>query len=123
MLAMAAAGLGLAVASASTIVFLHAFFQSYDQEDHIYHSYAVDLIAALDWLRPRLTNVDAVFCTTGAAPHPYMYSLVQLRYEPSQWFNDSPEITEIPTRNTILPYEDVTHFGRNSFSWLKQFSR
>jgi 4-amino-4-deoxy-L-arabinose transferase-like glycosyltransferase len=115
MLMIAAVGLGLVTASVSTIVFLHAFFQSYNREAHIYHSYAVDLIEALDWLRPRLDNIDVVFCTTGSAPHPYIYSLVRLGYEPAQWFNDRPEISKIPTRNTIEPYEDVTHFGKMYF--------
>jgi hypothetical protein len=44
-----------------------------------------------------------------------MYSLVRLGYEPAQWFSDQPEIMKIPTRNTIEPYEDVTHFGKMYF--------
>jgi hypothetical protein len=115
LLAICAGCFFLLVVLGMSVAFLRDFFGSYNREVDIYRSHGVDLIQGLDWLRPRLAKVDAVFCTTGYVPHPYMYSLVHLGYDPKQWFSNKPEVTQIPTRNRTLPYEDVTHFGKMYF--------
>jgi hypothetical protein len=53
--------------------------------DLFYHT---DLVEACKWLKPRLKDTDAVFCTTLSMNMPYVITLVTLGYDPDRWFRD-----------------------------------
>lgn len=107
--AVAAGCLAAVVVVALNLRFLVYFFGEYNSRPQVYHSYHVDLLRACDWLRPRLKNIDAVFCTTTYMNMPYIVSLVGLAYEPRDWFQDSREI------HTIGPWDVYTRYGKMNF--------
>ncbi|MBN1347440.1 MAG: glycosyltransferase family 39 protein [Phycisphaerae bacterium] len=88
------AAIGLAIAAAIAAVFLnvrflHTFFGEYNDRPRVYDFYFhVDLLEACEWLRPRLKDLDAVYCTTLMTNTPYIVTLVGLEYDPRQWFSD-----------------------------------
>jgi hypothetical protein len=113
---------GSAVAMALAVVLMNAwylsrFFGEYNRRPFIYHRYHVDLVAASQWLKPRLHQYDAVFCTTdslaepvrylktmgvdlpvfvpeGTIKQPYITMLHELNYDPQRWLNEVPEMTD-----------------------------
>jgi 4-amino-4-deoxy-L-arabinose transferase-like glycosyltransferase len=106
---------GIAVAGINAS-FLQKFFGAFNRDMKNYYFYHPDMIAAFDWLRPRLDSVDAVFCTVSNVPHPYIYALVGLGYAPDQWFRDVRHVVKGPLQNGMHPYEDVClRFGRLYF--------
>lgn len=72
----------------SNLRYLNRFFFDYNRQQDIYHNYHVDLLDALDWLRPRLKDTDKVFCTTDGFNMPYIISLVALNHDPHRWFTE-----------------------------------
>jgi 4-amino-4-deoxy-L-arabinose transferase-like glycosyltransferase len=77
------------------VKFLHDFYGKYNREDKIWESYHIDLLEACKWLRPRLNDFDAVFCTKTKMNMPYIVSLVALEWEPGRWFNEPRDFTTI----------------------------
>jgi 4-amino-4-deoxy-L-arabinose transferase-like glycosyltransferase len=71
--------------------FLHYYFAKRPTEWQVYYGNHADLIAACDWLRPRLADVDAVICTAVDFNQPYLIPLVALSYDPRQWFAEPRE--------------------------------
>ena len=68
------------------VQYLNRFFGDYNRRSDVYHLYHADLVEALNWLGPRLTDTDMVFCTTDGLNMPYVVSLVVLNYDPHKWF-------------------------------------
>ncbi len=56
----------------------------------------VAFLEACEWLRPRLDGYDAVFLTGAGVPHPYMYALAGLRYDPARYLADDKELVAGP---------------------------
>ena len=77
--------------------------------------FGADLLEAARWLRPRFNEVDAVFVTAQAG-HPYITTLVGLRYDPEQWFRDARQIVQGPLPGGIYRNEDVyVRYGKIHF--------
>ncbi len=95
--------------------YLHRFYGEFNRRPTIYHSFHVDLIEACRWLRGRLDDVDAVFCTTNGMNQPYIITLVALEYEPQRWFREE--------RNFITPanYDLYTRYGKMHFMYGDSF--
>jgi len=72
--------------------FFNIYFHQYPRCSDLYCLYNGDLLAACDWLRPRMDEIDAVFCTTKKRLMPYSVMMVGLKYEPQQWFRDVRKI-------------------------------
>lgn len=113
---------GAAVAMALAVVSMNAwylsqFFGEYNRRPFIYHRYHADLVAATRWLKPRLDQYDAVFCTTdslaepvrylkatgmdlpvfvpdGSIKQPYITMLHELDYDPQRWLKEAPEMSD-----------------------------
>ena len=95
--------------------YLHRFYGEFNRRPEIYHSFHVDLIEACRWLRGRLGDVDAVFCTTEGMNQPYIITLVALEYEPARWFREG--------RDFITPgnYDFYTRYGKMHFMYGSSF--
>jgi len=108
-LAWAAASIFLATALLLNVRYLHRFFGEFNTRPNIYRAYHVDLLKACEWLRPRLDELDAVFCTTLDMRLPYAVSLVGLGYDPQTWF-DGP-------REFVTPgeWDLYTRYGKIHF--------
>ncbi len=74
-----------------TGLFLRAFFGPFNRETAKVVAFPTDVLAACQWLQPRLPSLDAVFFTARAAVHPYVFTLVGLDYAPARWLADEPE--------------------------------
>jgi 4-amino-4-deoxy-L-arabinose transferase-like glycosyltransferase len=88
---LSATTLALGVALGGALVaqeasFVHNYFVRRRAEWQVYYGNHVDLLAACDWLRPRLSAVDAVICTPIDFNQPYLIPLVALSYDPRRWF-------------------------------------
>ncbi len=90
-LATAMAWLGIGVGIVSLALFCRRFFDKYDREPAIYYSYHTDYLEALDWLKPRLGEYDAVISTTKFVNMGQLISTVGLDYEPARWFAEPRE--------------------------------
>jgi 4-amino-4-deoxy-L-arabinose transferase-like glycosyltransferase len=88
------AGLGLAavVIAGSTAYFGWRFFGEYPRRDLVYRSFHADLVAAGEWLRPRLGPDDQIVCTVRQMNQPYSILLVTLGYDPRRWHSDEHRI-------------------------------
>jgi 4-amino-4-deoxy-L-arabinose transferase-like glycosyltransferase len=70
----------------------------FDRPDElpVYYGTHQDLLAAAEWLRPRVDEVDRVICFA-AGPNvgytPYLMMLIALRHDPHAWF-DEPRVVE-----------------------------
>lgn len=71
--------------------FLRNYFTGRASQWLAYNGGHVDLLAACDWLRPHLTEVDAVFCTPIESNQPYLITLVALGHDPRRWFAEPRE--------------------------------
>jgi 4-amino-4-deoxy-L-arabinose transferase-like glycosyltransferase len=71
---------------------LPAFFGPMDQDPYTYHFYAVDLVRGAEWVRPRLGNYDAVFCTTIGTLAPFSIFMVELGWDPHRWFTEPRDV-------------------------------
>jgi hypothetical protein len=66
--------------------FMHKYFTQRRSQWRVYAGNHIDLLAACDWLRPRLNDVDAVICTSLDFNQPYVIPLVALSHDPRRWF-------------------------------------
>jgi 4-amino-4-deoxy-L-arabinose transferase-like glycosyltransferase len=110
----------LCLASAVTLTlnvrFLYHFFGDYNAQPEKYAAYSVGILEATQWLRPRLGDVDAVFCTGSEILHPEIYTLVGLGYDPKQWFRDVREIVSGPLADGAYVGEEIyTRYGKLYF--------
>lgn len=85
--------------------FLTYYFGPYRARPAVYHGFQTDLVDACEWLKPRLKDVDAVFCTTARMNIPYIVALVALDYTPSDWFAGTRE--HLPTNSVWEQYRRV----------------
>ena len=95
------------VVLAMSMVFLDDFFGAFNRQASVWSSFNVDMVRAFEWLRPRYAGADAVFCTSGNLPHPYIYAMVGLNYDPAEWFRGPMEKIAGPAPNHAHPGEDV----------------
>jgi hypothetical protein len=111
----AVAGCVLLVASvACASRYVWWFFEQYPRRVLTYHGYGVDLLEAARWLKPRLANVDAVFCTSDAN-QPFAYMLVGLGYDPRQWHRPPHETA------TTEGFDEHVSFGKFHFLYPGRF--
>jgi 4-amino-4-deoxy-L-arabinose transferase-like glycosyltransferase len=66
--------------------FFYDYFVRRPGQAQVYYANHADLLQACDWLRPRLSDVDAVICTPIDFNQPYLIPLVALSYDPRRWF-------------------------------------
>jgi hypothetical protein len=101
------------------IEFLHTFFGEFNTEPEKYFVGHSDLLEACKWLKPRLSEVDAVFVTPTGMSHPYMYTLVGLQYDPQQWFHDQREMMNGPLPGGAYRNEQIgLRYGKMHFMFL-----
>jgi 4-amino-4-deoxy-L-arabinose transferase-like glycosyltransferase len=96
--------------------YLYHFYGQYNHRPEIYHTYHVDLVEACRWLRSRIDEADAVFCTTNGMNQPYIITLVALGYEPEKWFSEGREFT------TVGEYDSYARYGKIHFMYGDSFS-
>jgi len=89
-----------------------SIFGSLDERPSARAVFHVDLVNACEWLRPRLDQTDAVFCTTIEMNMPYVVALVALGYDPKQWFRDDRRSF------TIEPWEYQSRVGKLYFMYV-----
>ena len=75
--------------------FLEYYFVQHPRQPTVQRSFQPDLVAAAEWLRPRLATADAVFVTTTRMNMPYVVMLVVLGYDARQWFQDERVVREV----------------------------
>jgi len=110
--ALAAGALAAVVAVALNVRFLHYFFGDYNRlEETYYLGWHVDLLEACEWLRPRLDDVDAVFCTTQGMNLPHIVALVGLSYDPHEWFRGPRDV------RTIGQWDRYVRYGKMTFMY------
>jgi 4-amino-4-deoxy-L-arabinose transferase-like glycosyltransferase len=106
----------LLVAIGLNIRFLSYFYTDFNRQPDKQFAYHIDLLEACAWLKPRLKDVDAVFCTGNYMTHPYIYTLVALNYEPQQWFKDQRKTVEGPLQGGAYKHETVyLQYGKMHF--------
>jgi 4-amino-4-deoxy-L-arabinose transferase-like glycosyltransferase len=105
----------LAVAAINARLWV-SYFGEYGRRAEIRSDFQVDLVKAVDWLRPKLDDVDAVFCTSRGFRMPYVITLVGLSYEPRQWFADPREMCDGGGWDLCLRYGKI-RFVYNSGQW------
>jgi 4-amino-4-deoxy-L-arabinose transferase-like glycosyltransferase len=91
------------------------FYGAFNRRPEIYHDFHTDLVEACQWLRPRLNDFDAVFCTTKGFNMPYVITTVVLGYDPKQWLTDGFDIT------TEGQWDYYTRYGKMYFMYDKLF--
>ena len=114
--ALGLAGVFALIVLASSARFLTYYFKEYPRRVAVYHGYQADLVEALEWLKPRLNDTDAVFITTQRMNMPYIVSLVVLGWDARQWFNDEREFV-VPTGAV---WENYYHVGKLYFTYTRQ---
>jgi len=110
-LALVAAAAFLTAVIVLNVRYFHRFYVEYNRQAWIYHFFHTDLVEACKWLKPRLNDVDAVFCTTELMNHPYVITLVTLGYDPQQWFTDPREF------KTIDQWDYCYRYGKMYFMY------
>lgn len=84
-----------ALLAPETIGFGRAYFVERPKKGEVYYHTHGDILAACDWLRPRLDDADAVVFFAGG-PHArytaYLVALVRLQHDPRAWFAEPREI-------------------------------
>jgi 4-amino-4-deoxy-L-arabinose transferase-like glycosyltransferase len=109
-LAAAATLMGAAVIH-STIQFARLYLGEHCREPGLFVEFHADLLEASRWLKPRLNDVDAVFCTVEGPQMPYAVMLVGLDYDPEQWFRDARNFVQRDV------WEACQRFGKMHFDY------
>jgi hypothetical protein len=91
------------------------YFGAMNREPEIYHGYHADLLEATRWLKPRLANYDAVFCTTIGMNEPFAVTLVGLDYDPRRWFAEPRDWT------TLAGWDVCLRYGKMRFMYEKRW--
>ncbi len=105
----AIAALTIAIIGFNLRYFYH-FYGEYNRRPNIYQSFHVDLVEACKWLRPRLDQYDAVFCTSNGMNTPYIITLVVLGYDPNRWLHEGCDIITRPEFDDIYLRYGKMHF-------------
>ena len=105
----AIAALTIAIIGFNLRYFYH-FYGEYNRRPNIYQSFHVDLVEACNWLRPRLDQYDAVFCTSNGMNTPYIITLVVLGYDPNRWLHEGCDVITRPEFDDIYLRYGKMHF-------------
>lgn len=87
-------------------LFVKQFYLGHNQTAEKFYANQVDHFQACDWLRSRLSGVDAVFWS-GSSAHRYIYTVTCLGYDPEQWFRGVREIVPGPLPGGVFAHEDI----------------
>ena len=118
-----AVALGVAVVVACNVNFAREFFVGYGRKRIVFQGFHTDLVAACQWLRPRLEEVDAVYITTNAMMLPYVVTLVALGHDPARWFEEPRIIHEIEGWDIYERYGKIRFlYGQWILDELEQLS-
>jgi 4-amino-4-deoxy-L-arabinose transferase-like glycosyltransferase len=98
------------------IRYLYHFYGEYNRRSEIYLLFHTDLMDACKWLKPRLDDFDAVFCTTEDLNMPYVVFLVALNYDPNRWFSEPKEFF------ADGEFDYCTHYGKIYFMYKDFFT-
>lgn len=103
-----------AVATIIIVVTVNARFavtysSRYCSSPAVREGFHVALWEASEWLRPRLDDYAAVFCTNRGMNMPYIITLVGLRYDPNRWFDEPREVYG-PGEWDLYPRYGKMHF-------------
>lgn len=99
------------------IRYLYHFYGEFNRRPEVYHLFHTDLVEACQWLRPRLDNFDAVFCTTKGFDMPYIITTVVLCYDPKRWFSEPVDFT------TPGEWDIYTRYGKMHFMYENPLKR
>jgi hypothetical protein len=91
--------------------YLPRFYGEFNQREEIYHGHHTDLVEAWRWLKPRMDDFDAVFCTTLDLNLPYIVSLVIGEHDPHTWFREPREFS------TVGEWDYYTRYGKVYFAY------
>ena len=94
-LTMAVGGVLLAGILVWNAVYYPSFFRDFGRNREVYHAYHTDLVKAAEWLKPRLDQYDAVFCSCVFMNQPYLPMLVVLDVDPKDWFRQERDYREV----------------------------
>lgn len=83
-------------ASIEVVRFLPDYFSEFRTNARKYDAYTADLHEALRWIAPRFGTYDAVLITGSGTSHPYVRTLIELRYPPRQWLADAKVFRQGP---------------------------
>jgi len=94
--------------------FVYHLFAIWPRTRTMYCGYHADLLEACRWLRPRLEQIDAVFCTVRGFNQPYIVTLVGLGYDPRRWLAEPRAVLPGSQWDTYLRYGKI-HFMYGEF--------
>lgn len=96
--------------------FARAYFGRMDAMPSRFFGYNADLVQACRWIKPKADQYDAVFVTGKGIAHPYIYTLVLLRYPPQRWFDGQKTFVDGPLPGGWFRYEEVClRYGKFHF--------
>lgn len=90
--------------------FLVRFFGEWNRRPEIYHAYHADLLEVARWLRPRLLQVDAVFCTVNGLNQPWSILAVGTEHDPRLWLAEPRDVR--PSQ-----YDLYVRYGKMYFTY------
>jgi len=93
------------------IRYFYHFYGEFNRRPEVCRLFHTDLVEACQWLRPRLDNFDAVFCTTKGFDMPYIITTVVLDYDPKRWFSEPIDFT------TPGEWDIYTRYGKMYFMY------
>jgi hypothetical protein len=100
--------------------FLVRYFGEWNRRPEIYHAYHTDLLEVARWIRPRLSQVDAVFCTVHDLNQPWSILVVGTEHDPRLWLAEPRDVR--PSE-----YDLVVRYGKMYFTygdaWQPYFRR
>jgi len=104
--------------------YFYNFYYKFNRRTEIYLAYNADLVEACRWLKPRLDEFDAVFCTTQGLNMPYIVTLVVMDYDPKRWFKEGFDVTEEGEWDNYTRYGKMYFmYNQSVLSALKKLSR
>jgi hypothetical protein len=80
---------------ALNVRFLKYYFIEHPRKPTVQRSFQPELVAAAEWLKPRLNTTDAVFVKPTRMNMPYVVMLIVLDYDAHQWFRDERVVREV----------------------------
>jgi 4-amino-4-deoxy-L-arabinose transferase-like glycosyltransferase len=90
--------------------FLWRFFGEWSGDPYIYYNYQADLVEAARWLKPRLDQEDAVFCTVAGLNEPWSILLVETGHDPRAWLAE-------PRDRREGEYDVYVRYGKMHFMY------
>ena len=90
--------------------FLVRFFGEWNRRPEIYRTYHVDLLDVARWIEPKLSQVDAVFCTITGLNQPWSVMAVGTEQSPELWFAEPRDVRP-------ADYDLYVHYGKMYFMY------